>query len=154
MDFNFTEEQDMLRMSARDFLAKECPKAKVRDMDKYEGGYDPQMWHHMAELGWMGLVLAEEYGGMGASFMDLVILTEEMGRNIVPGPFFSTVALGALPLLEYGNSEQKKSFLPEIAKGEAVWTAGLVEPSGKYAASEVKLRALSKGSNHILQGQK
>jgi len=93
MDFSFTEEQDMLRMSARDFLARECPKAKVRDMDKCEGGYDPQMWHHMAELGWMGLVLPEEYGGMGASFMDLVILMEEIGKNILPSPFFSTIAL-------------------------------------------------------------
>ena len=78
MDFNFTEEQEMLRKSARDFLVKECPKARVREMDKQESGYDPQMWHHMAELGWMGLILPEEYGGMGAGFMDLAILMEEM----------------------------------------------------------------------------
>jgi alkylation response protein AidB-like acyl-CoA dehydrogenase len=154
MDFNFTEEQDMLRMSARDFLARECPKAKVREMDKYERGYDLEMWHHMAELGWMGLVLPEEYGGMGASFMDLVILMEEMGRNILPGPFFSTIALCALPLLEYGSSEQKTRFLPQIAKGEAVWTFALAESSGKYKASEVRLRAVLKGTNCVLQGHK
>jgi alkylation response protein AidB-like acyl-CoA dehydrogenase len=154
MDFSFTEEQDMLRKSARDFLAKECPKAKVREMAKDEKGYDPQMWHHMAELGWMGLILPEEYGGMGAGFMDLVILMEEMGRNILPGPFFSTVALCALPLLEYGSSEQKTRFLPQIAKGEAVWTFGLIESSGRYKASEVKFRAVSEGTNHVLQGHK
>jgi alkylation response protein AidB-like acyl-CoA dehydrogenase len=148
MDFSFTEEQDMLRISARDFLAKECPKAKVREMAKDERGYDPQMWHSMAGLGWMGLIFPEEYGGMGASFMDLVILMEEMGKNILPGPFFSTIALCALPLLEYGSSKQKTKFLPQIAKGEAIWTFALAESSGRYKASEIKLRAILKGTNY------
>jgi alkylation response protein AidB-like acyl-CoA dehydrogenase len=154
MDFSFREEQDMLRISARDFLAKECPKAKIREIARDEKGYDPQMWRSMAGLGWMGLIFPEEYGGMGASFMDLVILMEEMGRNIVPAPFFSTIALCALPLLEYGNSEQKTRFLPQIANGEAIWTFALAESSGKYEASEVKLRAALKGTSHVLQGHK
>jgi alkylation response protein AidB-like acyl-CoA dehydrogenase len=154
VDFSFTEEQDMLLISARDFLAKECPKAKVRELAKNERGYDSQMWHSMAELGWMGLIFPEEYGGMGASFMDLVILTEEMGRNILPGPFFSTIALCALPLLEYGSSEQKTRFLPQIAKGEAIWTFALAESSGRCKASEVKLRTVLKGANYVLQGHK
>ncbi len=154
MDFSFTEEQDMLRISARDFLAKECPKSKVKEMDKDERGYDPQMWLSMAELGWMGLIFPEEYGGMAATFMDLVILMEEMGRNILPGPYFSTIALCALPLLEYGDSYQKTKFLQQIAKGEAVWTFALAEASGKYRASEVKLRALPEGTNYVLQGYK
>jgi alkylation response protein AidB-like acyl-CoA dehydrogenase len=154
MDFSFTEEQDMLRISARDFLAKECPKSKVKEMDKEERGYDPQMWLSMAELGWMGLIFPEEYGGMAATFMDLVILMEEMGRNILPGPYFSTIALCSLPLLEYGDSYQKTKFLQSIAKGEAVWTFALAEASGKYRASEVKLRALSEGTNYVLQGYK
>ncbi len=154
MDFSFTEEQDMLRISARDFLTKECPKAKVREMDSDERGYDPNMWRSMAELGWMGLIFPEEYGGMRGSFMDLVILMEEMGRNILPGPYFSTIALCALPLLEYGSSEQKTKLLPQIAKGEDIWTFALVEQSGRYQASDVKLRALVEGANYILQGHK
>jgi alkylation response protein AidB-like acyl-CoA dehydrogenase len=154
MDFSFTEEQEMLRILARDFLAKECPKAKVREMSMEERGYDPQMWHSMAGLGWMALIFPEEYGGMRASFMDLVILMEEMGRNILPGPFFSTIALCALPLLEYGSSEQKTKFLPCIAKGEAIWTLALAESSGRYKASEVKLRAVLEGTNYVLQGYK
>lgn len=154
MDFSLTEEQDMLRISARDFLAKECPKTKIKEMAKDERGYDVQMWHSMAELGWMGLVFPEEYGGMAASLMDLVILMEEMGRNILPGPFFSTIALCALPLLEYGSSDQKTRFLPQIAKGGAIWTFALAESSGKYKASEVKLRAVSEGTHYILQGHK
>jgi len=154
MDFSFTEEQDMLRISARDFLTKECPKAKVRELAKDERGYDPQMWRSMAELGWMGLIFPEEYGGMGASVMDLVILMEEMGRNILPGPFFSTIALCALPLLEYGSREQKTKFLPPIAKGKAIWTIALAESSGSFKASEVKLRAVLKGTNYVLRGCK
>jgi alkylation response protein AidB-like acyl-CoA dehydrogenase len=91
---------------------------------------------------------------MGASFMDLVILMEEMGRNILPGPFFSTIALCALPLLEYGSSKQKTKFLPQIGKGEAIWTFALAESSGRYKASEIKLRAVLKGTNYVLQGYK
>jgi len=154
MDFSFTEEQEMLRILARDFLAKECPKAKVREMDKNERGYDPKIWHSMAELGWMGLIFPEEYGGMGASFVDLVILIEEMGRNILPGPFFSTIALCALPVLEYGSPEQKTEFLPQIAKGEAIWTFALAESSGRYKASEIELSAVLEGKNYVLQGYK
>lgn len=154
MDFGFTEQQDMLRTTARDFLARECPKAKVREIDKDERGYDPRMWHGMAALGWMGLTFPEEYDGMGASFIDLVILVEEMGRNIMPGPFFPTIALCALPLLEYGNSKQKNEYLPQISRGDAIWTLALVETSGGYRPSEVRLRAESEGANYILQGQK
>jgi len=154
MDFSFTEEQDMLRVSARDFLAKECPRAKVRELDKDERGYDPQVWRRMAELGWMALVFPEEYGGTAASFMDLVILMEEMGRNILPGPFFSTIALCALPLLEYGSSDQKVRFLPQIASGQAVWAFALAESSGKGKASEVVLRAVLREKDYILEGHK
>jgi alkylation response protein AidB-like acyl-CoA dehydrogenase len=154
MDFSFTEEQDMLRVSARDFLAKECPKTRVRELGGDERGYDPQMWHHMAELGWMGLVFPEEYGGTAASFMDLVILMEEMGRNILPGPFFSTIALCALPLLEYGSGDQKARFLPQIASGQAVWAFALAESSGKCKASEVGLRAVLREKDYILEGHK
>jgi alkylation response protein AidB-like acyl-CoA dehydrogenase len=135
VDFSFTEGQDMLRISARDFLAKECPKAKVRELGRDEIGYDPEIWHRMAELGWLGLVFPEEYGGMAASFVDLAILMEEMGRNILPGPFFSTIALCALPLLQYGSSDQKAEFLPRIARGEATWALALTESSGQYKAS-------------------
>jgi len=154
VDFSFSEEQEMLRTLARDFLTRECPKAKVRELEKDEKGYDPQMWRNMAELGWMGLVFPEEYEGTNASFMELAVLMEEMGRNILPGPFFSTVVLSALPILEYGTSEQKAKFLPQIAKGEAIWALALTESSGSYKASEIKLRASLEGDDYILEGDK
>ncbi len=154
MDFGFSEEQEMLRTLARDFLTTECPKAKVRELEKDEKGYDPQMWRNMAELGWMGLVFPEEHGGTDASLMELAVLMEEMGRNILPGPFFSTVVLCALPILEYGTSEQKAKFLPQIAKGEAIWALALTESSGSYEASEIRLRASLEGEDYVLEGDK
>lgn len=144
----------MLRSLAREFLTKECPSSSVREADEYEEGYDPRLWRRMAELGWMGLVLPEEYGGMNAGFMDLVVLMEEMGRSMVPGPFFSTVALCALPILEYGRSEQKAEFLPEIARGEEIWTMALAESSSGWRASEVCLHAELRDMHYVLQGHK
>ena len=99
MNLDFTEEQEMLRTSARDFLSTECPKATVRELEESETGHSPELWQKMADLGWMGLVIPEEYDGMGMEYFDLTILLEEMGRNILPGPFFATVVLGALPIL-------------------------------------------------------
>ena len=154
MDFNFSEEQEMLRTLAKDFLTKECPKTKVRELEENEKGYDPQMWRMMTELGWAGLVFPEEYGGINASFMDLTILMEEMGRNILPGPFFSTVALCAFPILEYGTSEQKARLLPEIANGKEIWALALTESSASYKASEIKTHAILKGEEYILDGTK
>jgi alkylation response protein AidB-like acyl-CoA dehydrogenase len=103
VNFNYTEQQNMLRTMAREFLTGECPKSRTRELERDGKGYDPGTWKRMAELGWMGLVLPEEYEGSGADLMDLVVLVEEMGRNILPGPFFSTVALAALPIVEYGS---------------------------------------------------
>ncbi len=154
MDFSFTEGQEMLRTLANDFLAKECSKARVRDLDKDERGYDPRLWRSMAELGWMGLVFPEEYGGMNAGFIDLVVLMEEMGRCIVPGPFFSTIALCALPLLEYGSDAQREEFLPRIARGESIWAFAVAEPAGGYNASQVQLRAAREGADYVIQGCK
>lgn len=155
MDFGLSEGQEMLRASAADFLAKECPKSRVRELEEDARGYDPGLWHKMARnMGWMGLVLPEQYGGEGGDFMDLAILLEEMGRNIVPGPFFSTVVLCALPILEYGTAEQKSSFLPKITSGEHIWSLALTGPSVTYEASGIELRASLEQQGYILTGTK
>lgn len=154
MDFDFSEDQVMIIDSARKFLEKECPKDKVRELKEDEKGYDPELWSRMAEMGWMGLILPEEYEGTGMDFFDLTILMEEMGRNILPAPFFDTVALCSLPILEYGTSEQKKRFLPKIACGEEIWTLALTEPSASYEPSGVELRATSLQEDYVLEGTK
>lgn len=154
MDFDFSEDQVMIIDSARKFLEKECPKDKVRELKEDEKGYDPELWSRMAEMGWMGLILPEEYEGTGMDFFDLTILMEEMGRNILPAPFFDTVALCSLPILEYGTSKQKKRFLPKIACGEEIWTLALTEPSASYEPSGVELRATSLQEDYVLEGTK
>ncbi|MBE0479818.1 MAG: acyl-CoA/acyl-ACP dehydrogenase [Dehalococcoidia bacterium] len=154
MDLDLTQEQEMLRTSARDFLAKECPKTLVRELEEDQKGYSPELWKKMADLGWMGLALPEEFDGMDMGFMDLVILLQEMGRNIVPGPFFSTVILGSLPILFAGSAEQKKEFLPKIAQGKLILTMAVTEPNAKYDAAGIELRAAAEGENYVLNGTK
>ena len=154
MDLGLSEEQEMLRTSARDFLQKECPKQLVKQLDESDEGYSPELWRKMAELGWMGLVLPEEYGGSGGSFLDLVVLLEEMGYNILPGPFFSTVVLGGLSILAAGNEEQKKEFLPKVANGEIILTLALTEPNAKYDAASVKTKAVARSGEYVISGTK
>ena len=154
MDLGFSEEQEMLRKTSRDFLEKECPTSLVLEMEKDERGYPPELWQKMSSLGWMGLVLPEEYGGIGGSFMDLVILLEEMGRALLPGPFFSTVVLGALPILSAGSEEQKQNFLPPIAKGDQIFTLAWTEPNVSYRAAGVTVRAIPDKNDYVIKGTK
>ena len=154
MDLGLSEEQEMLKTSARDFLQKECPKKLVRQLDESETGYSPELWRKMAELGWMGLVFPEKYGGSGGSFLDLIVLLEEMGYNIVPGPFFSTVVLGGLTILAAGNEEQRSEFLPRIARGDIILTLALTEPNARYDAAAITTRATASNGNYVINGTK
>jgi len=154
MDLDFTEEQDMLRNSARDFLSTECDKAKVREIEESEGGYSPEIWGKMAELGWQGLMIPEEYDGMGMGLMDLLVVFEEIGRNILPSPFLATVALGAPPIVAAGSEEMKKEILSKVATGEAILTLALTEPSAGYSPDCVELKAEAKGDDFVLNGTK
>jgi alkylation response protein AidB-like acyl-CoA dehydrogenase len=154
MDFAFNEEQEMLRKMARDFLADKCPKTFVREMEEDEKGYSPDLWREMAQLGWLGLAFPEEYGGGGGSFLDLAVLLEETGRACLPGPFFSTVVLSGLTILDVGSEAQKKEFLPRISRGELIMALALTEPSAGYDAASVDLRATADKDEYILDGTK
>jgi len=154
MDLAFSEEQEMLKKMARDFLSKECPKTLVRQMEEDDKGYTPDLWAKMAELGWMGLAFPEAYGGGGGSFLDLAVLLEEQGRACLPGPFFSTVVLGGYTILEAGTEEQKKEFLPKISQGKEIITLALTEPSATYSAEGIELAATAEGDHEILNGTK
>jgi len=153
MDFAFSEEQDMLRASAREFLAKQCPSSYVRRMMEAEDAWDPAFWARLAEMGWTGLGIPEEYGGVG-TFLDLVVVLEEAGRALLPGPFFSTMGLAVPTLLEAAGEAQKKAVLPAIAAGDARATVALTEPSGRWDAEGVTLGARSSGDGWRLDGVK
>jgi alkylation response protein AidB-like acyl-CoA dehydrogenase len=153
MDLRFTETQEILKKMARDFLTTECPKTLVRKLEQSEEGYSPEVWKKMAELGWMGLIIPEEYGGMGYAFQDLAVLMEEIGRNILPGPLMATVT-STFPLLEAGTEEQKKELLPKIAQGEAILTTALLEAEGVFDASGIAIKAAPKGNDFTINGTK
>ncbi len=154
MDFGFTEEQEMLRMECRKLLERECPISLVRKMEKDERGYPIRLWRKMAELGWMGLIVPREYGGSGRSFQDMMILLEEMGRVLLPGPFFSTVILGMLPVLAAGTDEQKREFLPRVAKGELILTLAFTEPGASYEAADISTSAVRNNEEFLINGTK
>src|SRR5438105_11482025 len=144
MDFAFSQEQEMLRRSARDFLAKECPPKVVRKLMEEPDAYDPALWAKIAGLGWTALGIPEQYGGVG-TFLDLIVVLEEAGRALLPGPFFATMGLAVPALLEAGTEAQKKKALGQIAEGAARATLALTEPSGRWDAGGITLAATRTG---------
>jgi alkylation response protein AidB-like acyl-CoA dehydrogenase len=154
MDFGFTKDQDLIRKSAREFFEKECPKEKVRELKSDKLGYDPKMWKKMAGLGYMGLVVPEEYSGTEGEYLDLMIFLEEMGKNIVPGPYFTTVCQCAPALQEFGSKAQKKNYLAKIAEKGDIWSYAINEEKANYAAADIQLKALSGSDGYSLNGVK
>jgi alkylation response protein AidB-like acyl-CoA dehydrogenase len=153
MDFAFSEEQEMLRRSTRDFLAKECGSKVVRQLMDAPDAYDPGLWKKMAGLGWTALGIPEQYGGAG-SFLDLIVVLEECGRALLPGPFFATMGLAVPALIEAGTEAQKKEALGVIAEGQARATLAFTEPSGRWDAGGVTLEAKPAGGGWRLDGVK
>jgi len=154
MNFGFNEEQELLRSTARKFFDNECASDTVRKLMDGPEGMTPDLWKKIAEQGWTGLIFPDEHGGMGLGFVDLVVLMEEMGRAVVPGPFFSTVLLGGLAIREAGTDAQKKVWLPKISSGEARATLAWMEPSAELGARGITLTATAKGAGFTLDGTK
>lgn len=154
MDFGLTDEQEMLKRSAHDFLQKECPKKLARELDESEAGYSPEMWRKMADLGWMGFAFPSEYGGGDGSFLDLAVLLEAMGYNVLPGPFFSAVVLGGLAVLAGGTEDQKKDLLPRLAAGKLILTLALTESTARYDAASVQTTATEGEGGYVINGAK
>ena len=155
MNLTLTEEQEMLRKTARDFLTEKCSKKFVKQMEESETGYSRELWQEMAELGWMGMAFPGKYGGGDMSFLDLGVLLEEMGRACLTGPFFSTVVLGGLSILDIGSEEQKQEYLPELIRGEKIFTLALTELGyHNYDASAVRVEAVRDNGNYVISGTK
>lgn len=154
MDFGLTDEQEMLKRSAHEFLQKECPKKVARELDESEAGYSPELWSKMADLGWMGFAFPSEYGGGDGSFLDLAVLFEAMGYNVLPGPFFSTVVLGGLAVLAGGTEDQKKDLLPRLAAGRLILTLALTESTARYDAASVQTTATEGDGGYVINGTK
>ena len=154
MNFGFSEDQELLRDTARKFLDSECPTTFVRKMMADETAHSTELWKKIAQLGWLGIIVPEEYGGSGGNFLDLVVILEEMGKSLLPGPFFATVLLGSTAVLAGGSAAQKAALLPTVAAGNLLLTLAVAEPSGRYDAAGITLAATSKGSDFVLSGEK
>ena len=154
MDFGFSEEQEMLRDAAKRFLADNCPTTYVRKMMAHETAHDTDFWKKLVELGWPGLLIPEQYGGQGGSFLDMTVIAEEAGKALVPGPFFTAALLGAPLAIEGCSEEQKKDILPRMAKGEFIGTLALAEASGRFDADGVQLKASKSGNDYVISGEK
>ncbi len=143
----------MLRRSARDFLAKESNPKIVRKLMESEDGFDPALWKKVADLGWTALGIPEEYGGVG-TFLDLIVVLEEAGRALLPGPFFSTMGLAVPVLIETGTEAHKKEALGAIAEGSARATLALTEATGRWDPDRISLKATKQGGGWRLDGVK
>jgi alkylation response protein AidB-like acyl-CoA dehydrogenase len=153
LDFSFDEPQEMLRTMARDFLSREYPEKLLREMVEDERGYTPELWRQMAEMNWTGLAIPEEYGGIG-DFLDLTVVLEEMGRVCLISPFFATVVLAASTIMEAASDDQKQRLLPGIAEGKLILTLALTEPSARYTADAVRVKATPEDGGFVIRGTK
>jgi alkylation response protein AidB-like acyl-CoA dehydrogenase len=155
VNFAFSEEQEELRRGVRRFLEEKSSEADVRRLMETPEGYDTAVWKQMAEqLGLQGLAIPEEYGGSGYTYVELVVIFEEMGRALLCAPYFSSVALAANLLLAAGDDSAKKDYLPGIADGTTLATVALAEASGRWDEAGITLEATGSGSSWTLTGEK
>ena len=153
MDAQLDEHQRLLQETARDFLARECPMRFVREMMDHPAGTTESFWKQLGELGWTGLVVPESLGGAGLGWLDLAVLFEEMGAGLVPGPFFSSVVLGATTIDLAGTAGQRERWLPGLAAGDLRATLALQEP-GSGTTGPIRLVAHPEGGSVRLTGAK
>src|SRR6516164_7094383 len=139
MEFGLNESQEILRDSARSFFSGECPMSEVRRLMATDSAYDSSLWRKLADQGYTGIIFPEEYGGVGLGQVELILLMEEAGRALLPGPFFSTVALAGSVIDALATAEQKKNYLAPICRGEARSTVAILEAAASGTLSGEKL---------------
>src|SRR4051794_35489226 len=141
MNFDFSDDQKQLRDQARKFLSEKCSPKAVRVVLDGKAPYDKELWKGLAEMGFLGVAIPEQFGGAGAGHLELCVIAEEMGRALAPVPFSSTVYLAAEALMIAGSDAQKQKWLPKIASGETIGTLALFEGTGNPSPKTIKLAA-------------
>jgi alkylation response protein AidB-like acyl-CoA dehydrogenase len=155
VNFAFSEEQEELRRTVRQFLESKSPETEVRRLMETTEGFDPAVWKQMGqELMLQGLAIPEEFGGQGFTFIELGIVLEEMGRVLLCAPYFSTVVLAADAIMNAGTPDQQGKLLPGIASGETIAALAFTEPNGKWDASGIEMVAKGSGDSYTLDGTK
>jgi alkylation response protein AidB-like acyl-CoA dehydrogenase len=154
MYLTINESQKMLKKTARDFLMRESLSSLLRQLIADEKGYSKEVWSKMVDLGWTSMVFPEQYGGIGSSYFDLVILLEEMGRVLLPSPFFTTIVSCGLPIWKTGNETQRQTYLPKIISGEKIFTLAIAEPAGLFGADGIETTIHDDKDYYIVNGTK
>lgn len=150
MNFDFSDDQKQLRDQARRFLAEKCTTKQVRQVLEGKDSYDRALWKGLAELGFLGVAIPEEFGGSGAGHLELAVIAEELGRVVAPVPVASSIYLAAEAIMIAGTDAQKRKYLPGLASGEKIGTLALFEGKGNPAHAAVKASV----SNGALSGVK
>jgi alkylation response protein AidB-like acyl-CoA dehydrogenase len=153
MNFGFTEEQELLRNEVRKFLDQNASMEEVRKIVETPSGFDERLWARMAELGWVGLSMPEEHGGVGLDLVTLLVVLEETGRSLFPSPLISTV-LAAKAIERAGSEEQQARWLPGLAEGSQIGAFALVEASDTLDPEGIALEGKPDGEDVILNGSK
>ena len=154
MDLSLNDTQQLIQDSARNFVRGSCDRDALLKLDRDPAAFMKTLWPQMAELGWAGMAIPEQYGGTGNCMTDVAVLFEELGCGPVPGPLFSSAVLCARILMEAGSDDLKKAWLPRIASGERVFALALTESQYAWSADGVRATAKRTGSDYTLSGTK
>jgi len=141
MEFGLSESQEFLKDSARKFFAGECPSSEMRRLMETDTAYDATLWSKITDQGYTGIIFPEAYGGVGLGKVELMLLMEEAGHTLLPGPFFSTVVLAGSVLDAMGTPAHKNQYLAPICRGEVRATVALVEATSSWNPQDVQLNA-------------
>jgi alkylation response protein AidB-like acyl-CoA dehydrogenase len=154
MDLDFTDEQEMLRETVRGVCEKHASLTVVREVEDDPIGYPESFWTQLADLGLLGLTIAEADGGSGMSMLDAAVVYEEFGRALAPSPHFVSSVLSGGVLERAASLQQRQEWLPNIASGAAILTPAWLEPGGSFGPRGVQLHAVADGEGFVLTGSK
>lgn len=154
MDLGLNEIQTMLQNLAREFMETEMPTARVLEIDDSPSGFAVEVWEKMSEIGWPGMVIPEQYGGLGSSFTDLGVVYEVMGYYACSSPHLSSAVLASQAILEAGDDSQKQALLPGIASGQQIFAFAYTEPEYAWGPGSVQLQATRQNGGFTLNGTK
>lgn len=154
MHFDFTDEQKLFRDASRKFLQDQCPPTYVRQMMEHETTHQPRFWNQLVELGWTGMLIPEAHGGVEGTLTDMVVVAEEIGRAVMPGPFYATSVTGATLLSGAGTGPQKETYLSRMAEGTHLTTLAVLEQAGTLCSASIHATAEHRKGRYVLSGEK
>jgi alkylation response protein AidB-like acyl-CoA dehydrogenase len=154
LDLRLNESEQIIRKSALDFLKRDAPKEVIQVLQETDTGCTDELWKKVVDMGWMGIIIPEEYGGTGSTLTSAGVLFEALGTGPLPGPYFNSGILSSLIIMEAANEDQKQAVLPDIAEGRKIVTLALTEPSYVWEPDGVMTSAETANGDYILNGVK